>query len=170
MVSIGKSTVFAVFAAVLGGAVLAGCARDEVVYRGSIKDSHAEAEGARTQRVASASRDLRVTARPQAVHDGNEQAGIAPVETVRVARTAAAAPAGSGSMATGNAAAAVVLSVFSVNAMAQTAAPPAKPECGVRPQYPGALATDKQMNNWRTDIKTYVEWQASRSHEKGDAP
>ena len=41
--------------------------------------------------------------------------------------------------------------------MAQTAAPPAKPECGVRPQYPGALATDKQKNNWRTDIKTYVE-------------
>ncbi len=56
MVSFEKSTVFAVFAAVLAAAALAACARDEVVYRGSIKDQPPSASETRSPRSAAAVR------------------------------------------------------------------------------------------------------------------
>lgn len=64
MIYFGKTTVFAMVAAVLMGAVLAACARDEVVYRGSIKDEPPSASAAPSTRIVTATRQQRAAVRP----------------------------------------------------------------------------------------------------------
>ena len=63
MDSFGRSTVFALISAVVAGGVLAACARDEAVYRGSLKDEPSSASEAPTSRTAASNRPQRAALR-----------------------------------------------------------------------------------------------------------
>ncbi len=82
MDSFGKSTVFALISAVVAGAVLAACARDEVVYRGSLKDEPSSASEAPTSRSAAFNRPQRAALRRS----------VAPVPADEEAQALAAMP------------------------------------------------------------------------------
>lgn len=105
MIALRKSTALTVGAAVLAGAVLAACARDDAAYHGSIKDSRPSASATpATPRSATAASPKRSAGRSPAAPAGDEEAlalalspqrsqeSAAPVATASAASVQSPAP------------------------------------------------------------------------------